>query len=78
MHCAVNLINGEILLKKINVVSDFIGLTVYWGIRIIKQLQEKKIAIQSDKGCQQEVKNATEAFARRVPSQLVQKHLFAL
>lgn len=42
MHCAVNLINGEILVKKFHAVSDFIGLTVYWGIRIIKQMQEKK------------------------------------
>lgn len=49
MHCAVNLINGEILVKEIHIVSDFIGLTVYWGIRIIKQLRgekKKTIAIQ--------------------------------
>ena len=66
MHCPVNLINGEILVEKIHIVSDFIGLTVYWGIRIIKQLQKKKkFAVQSDKGSQQEVKKATEAFPGR-------------
>ena len=46
MHCPVNLINGEILVEKIHIVSDFIGLTVYWGIRIIKQLQKKKKNLQ--------------------------------
>ena len=47
MHCAVNLINGEILVKENHIVSDFIGLTVYWGIRIIKQLWgEKKKQLQ--------------------------------
>lgn len=67
MQCPVNLINGEILVEKIHIVSDFIGLTVYWGIRIIKQLQKKKkkFAVQSDKGSQQEVKKATEAFPGR-------------
>lgn len=66
MHCPVNLINGEILVEKIHIVSDFIGLTVYWGIRIIKQLQKKKkFAVQSDRGSQQEVKKATEAFPGR-------------
>lgn len=46
MHCAVNLINGEILVKENHIVSDFIGLTVYWGIRIIKQLRGKKKQLQ--------------------------------
>lgn len=54
------------MVEKIHIVSDFIGLTVYWGIRIIKQLQKKKkFAVQSDKGSQQEVKKATEAFPGR-------------
>lgn len=74
MHCAVNIVYGEIIVKEIHIVSVFMGLRVYWGIKIVKQA----IATHSDKGCQQEVKNAIEGFLERVTFQPVQKHPSAL